>query len=561
MYSGGAFCEAGFCEHEFTPVDESAFGAFLADVTKPRCWLLEIEALSLATPGGISSAYSDAAFSEAGFCSDEGASSGGAVTLLYSSHGYTSHSTDLPARTWYDGRIAGEVTVERAIAGRDGIGGLARVFAEVQLANLDGGLDALLRDYALDGRMVTVLLGGPDDARDTYGVVFRGVVDSLTATEAALALRLSDGLAKLDRPIQDTTYAGSGALEGGADLKDKPKPEGWGKALNIAPPLVDSTKLIYQVRDGAINDVPEVRDRGIALIREADYGSAAEMNATAPTAGRYRVWPAGGYFRLGATPAGTVTCDAELDASGAGYVNRTGDILLRILGAFLTSSEINPTSFVQLNADAPGAVGIWIGAESRTVADVMDELLAGIGAFGGFSRLGTFTVGVVAAPAGISVASYSEQEIPSIEREPLPGSFEPVAWRVLVGYQRNYTPQTDLAAAVTAAVRTFAAQMLRIIKREDAALKSRRLLATEYGPTPGLFALQADADTEAQRLFDLWANPRACYRVPLPAQGIVRDLGDVVTIAYPRFGLTNGVQARVIGHRISGLKSEIKVIV
>ena len=48
MFGGASFGEMSFAEYDHIEADNSAFRAFLARVSAPRCWLLEIDALSLA---------------------------------------------------------------------------------------------------------------------------------------------------------------------------------------------------------------------------------------------------------------------------------------------------------------------------------------------------------------------------------------------------------------------------------------------------------------------------------------------------------------------------------
>jgi len=528
----------------------SAFDDFLADVDAPRCWLLEIDAFPLAALGDgtdPSGAYADAAFSELAY--GEGDISD-AATLYYSSHGYTSQAADFPAAVWFDGRLMGDVVVERRIHGREWIGGLAAVFAEARLVNADGGLDELQKDFALDGRPARLLLGRPTDARSAFGLVFSGIAQRVTVALDRMTINLSDGLARLNAPVAPQVYAGTGGLEGGADLAGKAKPKCWGEVFNVSPPLVDATNLIYQVHDGLINDVPAVYDRGIALIKVGG----------APAAGQYQVDAAAGTFKLGATPAGTVTADVLGDA-GAGYVNKTADIVTRaLLIAGIDASLIDAASFTALNTAAPAEVGIWIGTDPSTVGEVVEELLAGVGAFGGFSRVGLFTVGVVAAASGASAATYDEEEILALTRDPLPAEVDPVVWRARAAWQRNYTVQTDLAAAVTTARRAFAAQAERVVTKEDPGVLSRRLLAREYGPAGNLYAQQADADTEAQRLLTLWSAARGFYRVTLPPVALARDLGEVITLTHSRHGFSAGAQARVLGHTLRGTQVELTVL-
>ena len=546
----------------------SAFDDFLAEVDAERCWLLELEGLPLAPIGDGSlatAAYAESAYSEVAWGEGDGQESSGAIgKLYYSSHGFISQPADTPASTWFDGRIAGDIYVDRRIYGRSGVGGLARVFADVSLVNADGELDELQSDYALDGRAARILLGRPTDARSAFGLVFSGVVAAATVGQAEMKLRLHDGSARLEVPLNINAYAGTGGLEGGADLAGKPKPKGWGNSLNVPAPLVNSASLIYQVHDGAISDVPKVYDRGVDLTKGADYSSQTDMETNAPAAGDYRVWKAGGFVRLGSTPAGTVTADVLGDASGAGYINKTADIVERVLRdqALLDASEIDSaSSFAQLNIDAAAEVGIWVGPELTSIASVVDRLLAGVGAFGGFSRLGLFTVGVIAAASGAAADTYTQEDIGNLEREPLPAPVEPVAWRTRVAWQPNYTVQNDLAASVTPARRTFAAQAERIATRSDFAVKGQHLRATEYGPTGNLYAQEADADDEALRLLNLWKVPRAMHRVPAPTRALARDLGDVVTVDFPRHGLAGGKLARVLGHELRGARVTLTVLV
>lgn len=541
------------------------FEDFLAEPKAARCWLLELDTLdllpisdgSVATTGYAESAFGDVAFGEG-----DGNESSGIATLYFSTHGFTSKSTDTPASRYYDASLSERVEVERRIYGRDGVAGLARVEARALIINANGELDDLLERYALDGRAARLLLGRPKEARANFGAVASCIVQLATVGLKALEIQLSDGLARLDVPLNATTYLGTGGLEGGADLAGKPKPKGYGHVFNVSPPLVDSVKLIYQVNDGAISDVPMVYDRQVELVKGSDYASQTELEATAPAAGNYRVWKGGGFFRIGSAPAGQVTADVLGDATDTGYVNKTADIVKRILlfQAVLDAAETDAASFAALNVSAPAEVGIWRGAELSTVREVVEELLAGVGAFGGFNRLGLFTVGLVAAASGAAVASFDATQIGDPIREPMPADIHPVVWRARVAWQKNYTVQSDLAAGVTAARRAFAAQAERIAVKDDVTAKSRRPLAKEYGPHGNLYALQADANTEAQRLLDLWKADRKLYRLPLPAIALNRDLGEVVNIKHPRLGLTAGRDVRILGHRLEGARVELMVL-
>jgi hypothetical protein len=442
------------------------------------------------------------------------------------------------------------------------VGGLTEVFAEIALRNEDGALDFLKRDYAIEGRRARILIGDATAARSTFGEFFVGIAKAVELSESEVRITLSDGSAKLRRLLNETLYAGSGGLEGGDDLKGKNKPVALGVCLNVPAPLVDSATLIYQVHDGAIEDVPAVYDRGVALTKGADYADASELNTVAPAAGSYRVWKGGGYYRLGATPAGLCTADVKGEASPS-YSANTADIVLRILAlrCALAADEIDTTSLSNLASAAPAPVGVWYGTGAVSCGQAIDELLYGVGAFGGFDRSGLFNVGLVASPAGaMSSFSVDSIDIRSVEIEHLPASVEPIVWRVGVGWQRNYAVQTDLAASVTAARRTFCAEALRVSTTESVSTQSRHLLAQALGPIEALYAEEADAQVERDRLMALWGARRTLYRVGMFAIGLARELGDVGIFSHPRFGLTDGVVGRVVGHSAEGTRTELLVL-
>jgi len=555
MFGAAAFAVFAFSDFESDLAEaDDAFADWLDRPAAARCWLLEVDALSLAAVSALTPAFGAAPFGTLAFGQASGAATGGEVPQYWSTHGYTSHDGDVPERTWYAGRLhADQLRIERAVrASGDAIGGLVRVYAEALLLNEDGGLDTITDGYALDGRAARVYLGPPDAAKSEFSLVFSGVVQGATIGNT-VRLQLSDAGSLLERFVNPDTYAGSGGTEGGDDLKGKQKPWCGGSVKGIAPPLVDSAGLVYQVSDGAISDVPAVYDRGIVLTKVGGV----------PGAGQYSVNTTAGTFTLGATPDGTVTADVEGDATLTGYISTVADLVRRILlvRGGLVSGQIEPVSFDRLDTEAPAAVGIWAGTEPVTCARAIDELLATVGAAGGFSRTGQFKVARLALPTGAVAARYTDEQIGDIVRMPLPGPVEPIVWRATVGWQKNYTVQEDLADGVTAAQRTFAAQALRVAAEENLTTRSQRRLAVELGPGPGLYAAEADAETEVARLMDLWGVPRARFAVPLPLVAITRDIADIVELEHPRHGLALGKGGRVYGTKLVAGNVELEVLV
>ena len=194
------------------------------------------------------------------------------------------------------------------------------------------------------------------------------------------------------------------------------------------------------------------------------------------------------------------------------------------------------------------------------VAEVIEELLYGIGAFGGFSRLGVYKVARVVAASGSSVATFSNEDILKLERLPLPAPMDPIVWRTRVGWKKNHTVQNDLASGVAEAHRAFAAQGWRFGKKENYTLQSQHVMAREL-EVEGLFSEQADAEAETDRVHGLWSTQKSIFRVLVPPKALTRDIGDVVTLQHSRFGLSAGRLALILGHAINGPNVELTVLV
>tara|TARA_R110000744_G_scaffold154666_1_gene269738 strand:- start:1130 stop:3571 length:2442 start_codon:yes stop_codon:yes gene_type:complete len=198
-----------------------------------------------------------------------------AGTLYYTNGTFNSSPTDTPADTHFAPRLKERPRLRRSTFSPGRTGGRATsAVGELVLINNDGGLDAL-NGYAFDARNIKVYRG-EDTAAFPGGFTLMLTATAsgpavVTRTEVRIPLR--DRQTELDVPLQTTVYAGNNSLPAGlegvaGDLKDKPKPLCYGVVRNISPPLVNTSKLIYQVSDGAIDSVEAVRDSGVILGRD-----------------------------------------------------------------------------------------------------------------------------------------------------------------------------------------------------------------------------------------------------------------------------------------------------
>lgn len=212
----------------------------------------------------------------------------------------------------------------------------------VVLANADGVLDSLFR-HIFNGRTLRILLATDTPTYwSSYRTVMLGTMDQAafsfsSSQPSQIVFRVRDRKTLLNKPIQLTKFLGNNALpdgvEGNADdLKGKPKPRCYGRVFNVSPPLVNTSKLIYQVHDGLIEEIQMVYDRGVALTQGDNVGSLASLLSTTPASGEwdYYYGTEGSYFRLGSSPSGGITADVKGDKYGGTYRTTVGDIVKTI---------------------------------------------------------------------------------------------------------------------------------------------------------------------------------------------------------------------------------------
>lgn len=476
--------------------------------------------------------------------------------------GLTTRPSDSPPNTTFEPRITQPANVRvdafavGTTSGRSEFG-----LGDLVLANSDGALDAMI-DYGIDGREIILRVGEHTAPYPTdHTVVMRAVMEYLVVTDQEVRVRVRprDLLTKVE--FSASRYDGNNilpnGLEGVGDIAGKPKPRVYGQVTNISPVLVNSARLIYQVNDGPVEAVT-VYDGGLAFGAGAHYTSQADMEANAPSAGQIRLWPTGGYFRLGSSPTRAITADVT---EGATAADRTAAaIARRILEGPGGTTNYDAASFLALDTANSGVCGIFM-AEEAHVADALDRILAGVGAFWSDSTHGYF-VARLEAPVGTPVATFDENNIITIEREaPNDATRGVPPHTVVVRYGLNYTVQTnDLAGGVTAARRGALAQEWRAVSVSDPTVLIKHLLSQPL-EVESMLQVEADALAEASRLMTLHGVRRDLFNITVALDDTVTgvsslgisgvlELGSLVSIQYARYGLDNGKLMRVIGYEL-----------
>lgn len=483
----------------------------------------------------------------------------GTRVLYYSTQGFVSGATDSPANTYYEPRIQQAANIQRSCFSAGTTFGLTTVgYGDMQLVNIDGGLDHLL-NYSFGGRAIEIKIGTiqQNQSTPTWVTLIKGTMEQASFSWGQVTIKVRDRQQDLAVPLQTVTYAGNNVLPAGiegvaTDLKGKRKPLLYGKVQGVAPPMVNTSKLIYQVSENALQSVNAVYDRGSPLTAGTDYGTQAAMELTAPAAGQYRTWLAGGCIRLGSSPVGTVTVDATQGATAA---DRTAAQIIKtiLIKGGVSVGDISSSDITALDAACNYVLGVYMphGQETSAVS-LIDEVANSIGAWWGVDRLGVFRLGRIVVPTGTAIGSISGVEILSIDRTNTSDKGAGVpAWSVSVGYSRVYEPTDDLAASITAAEKARMKEEYRRAIIVDTGTKT----ANTYSPElvfNTLITTEADAIAEATRRRVMYGSRRDMLQLRVrlePELASLVDLGQIITVSLNRYGLSSGKKFLIVGIR------------
>lgn len=461
---------------------------------------------------------------------------GGEIILRFSDRGFTTGPTDSPPNAHFAARLVTPLNFKRELFSSGRIGSRSFPgFGVLALNNADGGLDDLA-GFAFDGRRVRVYLGGDGFSVSDYGLIFDGTAEQIEFDDELVRVRLRDLQSRLDVDIQRASYGGTGGLDGREGLEGQPKPLCFGRVFHVEPVLVDPSALTYQVHDGPIEDVDAVYDRGVSLTRVAGP----------PSAGQYAVDTSLGTFTLGSNSAGQLTADVRGDKAGGVYVETVAAVVRRLVSGRSDLSDpddLDLSSFDAMDAAVTAPVGLFSSREA-TLLDLLDQVVAAVGAHFGFNRAGRLTIDRISAPSEPADFSFSEREILEIERV----AVSLPAWRRKIGYRRYWEVlgPDSVAGSVDEETRADFGEPYRYSVAEDAGIKTRHLLSEEIVDETGL-ALKADAEAEAVRRLAVFGADRDAFRVRLKTQPFALELGQTVRIAYPRYRLAAGRLLLVVG--------------
>jgi len=504
----------------------------------------------------------------------EGSPATNVLRVASAPYGYNHPS----AAGYYAPAIKQAANLRRAIVanGRT-FGGSQLAYGELVIDNISGEYDAWLDyGYGFEGKL---LLGDHLADYSTFVTVISGTIEQATGDLKEVVFRFRDRQLELDREISPSVYAGTNSgvtgLEGTPnDIKGQNKIRVFGKVRNIVPDALNINDLVWGVnhdKNGVLAPISVfdggdgIRVNGSAWTFHANYADATAMIAsTHPGQGKYITAYSDGVFQLGGTLEGQITCD--VDESATANDNRLPRLVQRLLlDAGVDSGDISAADLTALQAVANYDAGVVV--KSETYRAVLDMLAASYGGWYAPNRLGVYNFRQIKDPSGSptptiaatfkrfiypEVAGLGDYKIEQLERLVSNDEGRGIpTWKITVNYQKNWTVQDGgtIAPAVTEETRLYYGLPYRSITVTNTAIRTQYPEAIEL-----VFDTIVDNETDATALanhyLDLYGVRRNLYRLvaeyDVDLAGAI-DLGDVVKVFYPRFGLDNGALFNIHG--------------
>ncbi len=500
----------------------------------PQAYLLKVTSLSLAGvesvggplfPGGL--VGHEDPFSEGwyGVASTE---------YLAATIGRTAAPGDLGANTWVRPALATNWNFANALNGGVSQDQGGSQWGVLTINDVTGDLDRIVKRQ-WDGATLE-LLRGPATARfDTWSTVAKMSAAGIVWDMNAKQIQVRPYAWKLESPLHDLRYTGSGGTDGDTTIANRLKPWLLGQCFNVTPVLINATNNVWQFTLGSAQAVTAVREGGSALSLDTSVGTGgnvttyAALVAATIASGKYATCLALGLIRLGSVPLKGITIDAQGDADTiggtAGYVYKRAAIARRVVLAYgeskLSTADLDEASFTAMDAAQAATIGIYFdGGSEVTKAAALNAILAGVAGHWRFTMTGQLKVGYISLPGDTADFSLTRPKRGQDKGDAnIVGGmsvrrFTPPLQMIVLKWGRNYTVQRteDLAGIALSSVQIYGADARQVSASSD---QFRRSVPTApIRIVDSLFATEADAQAEANRQIRIFGQPRAEYDVP-----------------------------------------------
>lgn len=514
--------------------------------------------------------------------------SGSATTTRYvTTRGFRTLSTDTPASTYIEERVAKAGGFSRSLFSGSAMGGLIKPnYGVLTLNNEDGGLDTIAT-YAGGGGTVTCWWGEDGAAFPAgYTQVYVATIASVLVDFETVVIRQQDRFEQLNRPVVTATFAGTGSIEG-TDTAARKKQIVFGSPGMIPLILIDKVNQVYCVQVNATDratvaglaEFGLVFEGGVPITRAAPYAFKEYLflDSQAPDPGEFRIWS--GYQGL---TIGSITIASE--SAAAQYTK--GPIYVRLGGIPVGELRFGARGLLQNVSSTPArewrfsdlcnraglndvssstmatmqngredfTAGNRLIDGEQTYAQVMSDRCQAVLGAAGFNRLNEFFCVSLTDPEDgddTSAYSFTVDNSADFRRLPVPGMERPV-WQVNIKSGRAW-PCTVFSGA--------SAEMQDLLTREGHYIAFRGYSSTTRRRYPNALSIDLEIeghdfpDSSDQRTFvdrfgKLFGTRRDLMTLrcmQFDATTLALELHDKATLTLDRLGYDAGVVMRIVG--------------
>ena len=226
--------------------------------------------------------------------------------MYLSNKPFISIGTDTPASKNYTPCIIGGVSFSESLSLN---GSINISYGDIEIDNTGGVRDTWLT-YIWANKSVNIYIGDVTWPKDDFRIIFSGIINDISSRSlSSLNLIITDKLQRLNNPISEELMPTINTTN------DVLIPLTFGEVFNVSPILTDNTinTLEYQVHNGPIEDIIEVRDNGVPVSVTKDVAQ--------------------GTFTLNQSSYGQITCSVQ-GHKDTTYYNNIADIIHEIVTKF-----------------------------------------------------------------------------------------------------------------------------------------------------------------------------------------------------------------------------------
>ena len=456
------------------------------------------------------------------------------TTFYLSTKGYITENGDTPSNTNYIPCIVGGLQITETLP-LDGTPSLA--YGDIEIQNLDGSKDAWL-GYIWKNRTIRVYVGDRTWPRSSFQLIFNGVLEDIgSKSYDRLNFTIRDKLQLLNCPISEVTLGGS------TTNANSLIPLVFGECCNITPLLSNPATLEYQVHNGQIERIIEVRDNGVPVIGFTSYLST-------------------GKFTLSAAPAGIITASIQGDSPGGVYSNTVSKLIQRIVQDFgkvstnFSSADLDAANLAAFEAANQQPVGVTI-SDRDNVITVIQKLATSVGAQPSNSREGKLRLLRIAFPPSGTPFAVTTRDM--LDKSLYISDRTKVIAATKIGYCKNWTVEDNLQTGIPVEHKDLFSKEYLTVTVADPTITANYKLDNEPVERDTLLLTTNDADTEATRELNVFKVPRHIYSFVGFAPCFLIELGQAVTITHPRFGLASGATGIAVSLQTDWLQFTVQV--